>query len=98
MLKYLNRLSACKFSGNSQNLLKPFGIVNPNIVRNLSYSLLSTLEFLSIMSTVLTMCPLTQKPNKMNSLALAPSSPFLVPRPGIFFSHILVDPQVPKES
>ncbi len=36
MFKFLNRCSVFRFSGNNQNLLKPFGITNPTIVRNLS--------------------------------------------------------------
>lgn len=70
MFKLLNNYSLFRFSANNQNLLKAFGIVNPNIVRNLSYFIYLLLEFLNIMKWELTLFLLMPTPDTTKSQAL----------------------------
>ncbi len=84
MFRHLNNLSLFKFAinTNNQHILKPFGIVNPNIVRNLSYNLLFTLEYPNTTNSASTMSPQTHKQEEMNCQALAHLSPTVGPKQG----------------
>lgn len=74
--------SICRFSGQNQNLLKNFGIVNPNIYRNLRYQ--STyLVFLNSMRVASTISLLILSPRRIKLLIQEPSVLTLELRLGI---------------